>query len=211
MSSHLEVVAGQRRVPSQDRGERRVNALLNAAECVIAESGYDAATMSDIAERAGASIGSLYQFFPNKMAITTALRARYGSQFNDLLDGLERYAKSVPLQQLVRLLVDTTIDFVESHPAFLAVLDAPCARTPAPIRTIVRERVAGFFLARRPRMSRAKALWLATVALQIIKGMNQVYGESHSTEKRRCVQEFKTVLYCYLGCRLNEPGGGLQH
>ena len=70
-----------RRVPCQQRGERRVAELVEAAESVIAENGYEAATMSAIAERAGASIGSLYQFFPNKAAITQALRTEYAKQF----------------------------------------------------------------------------------------------------------------------------------
>ncbi|MDQ2711302.1 MAG: TetR/AcrR family transcriptional regulator, partial [Acidobacteriota bacterium] len=53
-----------RRVPRQERGERRVAALLEAAAAEIAEMGCEGATMSGIAERAGACIGSLYQFFP---------------------------------------------------------------------------------------------------------------------------------------------------
>ena len=53
--------------------------LLEAAEAVIAEIGYEAATMSAIAERAGAAIGSLYQFFPSKACITQALRTEYAA------------------------------------------------------------------------------------------------------------------------------------
>ena len=54
MSSYPAVAP---KVPRQERGERRVAELLEAAEAVIAESGYEAATMSAIAERAGAAIG----------------------------------------------------------------------------------------------------------------------------------------------------------
>ena len=48
------------------RGRERVAALLAAAATVFAERGYEAATMTEVAARAGASIGSLYQFFPTK-------------------------------------------------------------------------------------------------------------------------------------------------
>jgi len=61
-----------------------VAGLLNAAAHVIAETGYEAATMSEVAERAGASIGSLYQFFPNKEAVTQALRSNYSHQIEEL-------------------------------------------------------------------------------------------------------------------------------
>ena len=64
MESQTELVP--RRIPMQERGEKRVAGLLEAAAAIFAEVGFEAATMSDIAERAGGSIGSLYQFFPSK-------------------------------------------------------------------------------------------------------------------------------------------------
>ena len=68
-------------LPRQPRGRRRVDALLDAAAAEIGDAGYEAATMCSIAARAGASIGSLYQFFPNKAAIVQALRRRYCDEF----------------------------------------------------------------------------------------------------------------------------------
>lgn len=72
----------KRRVPQQDRGERRVAEVLEAAAATIAEVGYEAATMTEVAERAGASIGILYQYFhfPNKEATMRALRQQYGDE-----------------------------------------------------------------------------------------------------------------------------------
>jgi len=87
-----------RRLPRQQRGERRVAELLDAAAAIIAETGYDAATMSAIALRAHASIGSLYQFFPNKAAITQALRIRYSRQFDELCIPLSQEARTVNLE-----------------------------------------------------------------------------------------------------------------
>ena len=58
-----------RRVPTQERARRRVARILDAAALVFAEQGFEAATMEDIAARAETSIGSIYQFFPNKLAI----------------------------------------------------------------------------------------------------------------------------------------------
>ena len=54
-----------RRLPRQLRGRQRVEDLLDAAAAEISGAGYDAATMCSIATRAGASAGSLYQFFSN--------------------------------------------------------------------------------------------------------------------------------------------------
>ena len=51
--------------PQRSTGKRRVAELLRAGADVIAERGFEAATMAEIAARAGAQIGSLYRFFPN--------------------------------------------------------------------------------------------------------------------------------------------------
>ncbi|HWY97272.1 MAG TPA: helix-turn-helix domain-containing protein, partial [Steroidobacteraceae bacterium] len=65
------------KAPKRARGMQRVAELLDAGAVLIAEQGYDATTMTQIAERAGASIGSLYQFFPSKEVLAEALFGRY--------------------------------------------------------------------------------------------------------------------------------------
>src|SRR5579872_2984271 len=124
-----------RRVPRQPRGRRRVDALLDAAAVEIGEAGYEAAIMCSIATRAGASIGSLYQFFPNKVAVVQALRRRYCDEFEVMWAPLADEAKHGSLEELVIRLVDSTVAFVERHPAFLALLDAPAStHAPRPVR-----------------------------------------------------------------------------
>lgn len=194
----------QRRVPQQQRGERRVAGLLEAAEAVIAQIGYEAATMSAIAERAGAAIGSLYQFFPNKACITQALRTEYAKQFDSMYAPLQVRARTLNREDLVSHLIELTVSFVEAHPALPALLDAPqSTRVPAAMRDVLRKRFAGVLLAQSPRMSKVKALWLGTVTLHIIKALNQLYMELPPRERRRIVQEFKMVLLSYLNARMH--------
>lgn len=64
-------------MPTQDRSRQRVERMLDAAGHLFAEKSFDAATTEEIAERAGVSIGSLYQYFPNKEALFEALADRY--------------------------------------------------------------------------------------------------------------------------------------
>jgi len=207
MHSHLAQAA--RRVPSQPRGERRVAQLLQAAAAVIAAVGYEAATMSAIAERARAPIGSLYQFFPNKQAITHALRTEYGRDYEQRLTALESEARELSLQKLVDRLIDSSIDFVESHPAFLSLLDAPSVtRSPESLRNTLRERLAACFAALQPRISKAKALRLAAVTLQLLKGLNQLYAESPRAEARQYVREYKNILYSWLTAPLEQAHRG---
>lgn len=195
-----------RRKPQQQRGEKRVCALLNAAASVIAEDGYEAATMSAIAGRAGASIGSLYQFFPNKLSVAQALRIGYVKQLREFWTPLANEAGSLDLQGLVNRLIDSIIEFMVEHPAFPALLDAPAStRSPTAIRRIIREQVAGFLMAKKPGMPRGEALCLAAVTLQIIKTFSQLYIQVQPRERRLFIQEFKMVLFSYLSSRI-EPG-----
>lgn len=73
-------IASPRRSPSQQRSRERVERMLAAASALIAEQGSDAMRMGEVAERAGVSIGSLYQFFPDKRAIVWALAERYTAE-----------------------------------------------------------------------------------------------------------------------------------
>ncbi|HEY2466431.1 MAG TPA: helix-turn-helix domain-containing protein, partial [Terracidiphilus sp.] len=59
--------------PQQERSERRLAAFLDAAAALFAEVGYEAATMTAIAERSGSSIGALYNYFPDKQAVALTL------------------------------------------------------------------------------------------------------------------------------------------
>lgn len=193
----------RRRIPRQERGERRVAELLEAAEAVIAETGYEAATMSAIAGRAGAAIGSLYQFFPNKACLTQALRAEYAKQFDGLYAPLAKHAGTLSPEMLAGRLIDLTVHFVDTHPALPALLDAPrSTRTPPAMQNVLRQRFARFLLAQSPRMSKRKAARLGTVTLFIIKALNQLYVELPPRERRKFVQEFKMVLFSYFSARM---------
>jgi AcrR family transcriptional regulator len=67
------------KLPTQQRSRERVERMLAAASALIAKSGSDAMRMSEVAERAGVPIGSLYQFFPDKGAIIRTLAERYNA------------------------------------------------------------------------------------------------------------------------------------
>lgn len=106
------------KAPQRSRGVKRVEALLAAAEQVFAEVGYGAASMNAIAQRAGAPIGSLYQFFPNKAVLGGALVERYAT---DLIETWQAACAPVPPGDWARfadVLLDATLDCIIRHAAF---------------------------------------------------------------------------------------------
>lgn len=163
--------------------------------------------MCAIADRAGAPIGSLYQFFPSKRAITHALRVQHGSDYETLLAELEGEARNLSLSRLVTRLIGMTVGFVESHPAFLALLDAPLStRSPSPLRNRLRKRLAACLAAAEPRFKKQTTLELAKVLLQMLKGLNQLYGEASPSERKGLVSEYETAISAYLAARATGKG-----
>ncbi|MFN3376989.1 MAG: TetR/AcrR family transcriptional regulator [Burkholderiaceae bacterium] len=97
--------AGQRRrAPRQERAQLTVEAIFEAVAQIVATEGEAALTTNRIAERAGVSVGSLYQYFPSKEAIVTALLERHCAQVQHALDALLAQAlhEGWPAQQQVR-------------------------------------------------------------------------------------------------------------
>jgi AcrR family transcriptional regulator len=169
---------------------------------VIAEVGYETATMSQIADRAGACIGSLYQFFPNKQVLTQALRAKYGREIHQIWAQLEAQCASLSIDQMVSHLTTGMIAFVEEYPAFLRLLDAPSYTRSTPIRQLLRRQLARCFVNMRPGLPPVQAFQIASVCLQIVKGMNQLYSETRGSERKVLVDECRLALTCYLNFRL---------
>jgi AcrR family transcriptional regulator len=74
-----------RKLPKQDRSKVTVEAILEATTHILVEEGYDKANTNRIAERAGISIGSLYQYFPNKESLLTALMEQHAQEMAELV------------------------------------------------------------------------------------------------------------------------------
>jgi len=197
-------MSNQRRAPQQERGERRLAQLLEAASSVLAEVGYDAATMTEIADRAGASIGTLYQYFPNKEALVLALRNGYAVEMAEYLSQMdEETTAEMSGRQIAYRLVEIVSSFVEEHPAYFAILDAAVKyKRSKEARSRLREKIAKVFRGKRPGISEEQAYRVVNVSLQIVKGMNVLYKEASAKEREELVREYKEVLGGYLESRL---------
>ncbi|WP_235933914.1 TetR/AcrR family transcriptional regulator [Agromyces humi] len=77
--------------PTQRRSTQRLDALLDAAAEIVDETGFERLTTQMVAERAGASIGTVYRYFPDRVAVLHALRERSIRRFRErVADDMER-------------------------------------------------------------------------------------------------------------------------
>ena len=97
-----------RRAPTQQRSRERFERILAAATAIIEEAGSDAMRMSDLAERSDVSIGSLYQYFPDKGAVIRTLAERYNALGRACIEeGLADIGDGQELEKAFGSLVDT--------------------------------------------------------------------------------------------------------
>jgi AcrR family transcriptional regulator len=102
-----------RKVPRQERSRLTVDRILVAAAQVFHEAGYTSATTNDIALEAGISVGSLYQYFPNKDAILVALTRQH---IDSATAGLVSLVLALSPEDGIRETFRTVVDFlVEQH------------------------------------------------------------------------------------------------
>jgi len=110
--------------PHRRPGKLRVAALLQSAAEVIAERGYEGATMAEIAARADAPIGSLYRFFPNKEAVADALIQRYMELVRAAFAGINTDPASSSTHAFADALLNSLTGLRANTPAVVALLDA---------------------------------------------------------------------------------------
>ncbi len=110
--------AAMRKAPRQARSRATVAAVVQAGAQLLGERGWSGFTTNEVAEVAGVSIGSLYQYFPNKLALVDAIRRRH---FDDVLAVLDRAAES-GIPHRVEALVDGMIAVHTVNPALHRVL-----------------------------------------------------------------------------------------
>jgi len=94
--------ARARRRPVQDRSKATYDAILEATTRVLKEEGYDKASTNRIARVAGVSVGSLYQYFPNKQALIMALLERHAERQAMTVATLLAGMHDAPIEELVR-------------------------------------------------------------------------------------------------------------
>jgi AcrR family transcriptional regulator len=107
-----------RRLPQQQRSRERVERILASAKSLIGANGSEALKMGELAQAADISIGSLYQYFPDKSAVIAALAERYFEEGRACIrDGLVGVTSEADLRRSFDALVDEFYGLFLAEPA----------------------------------------------------------------------------------------------
>jgi len=196
--------------PQRSHGKARVAAVLGAGAAVIAEKGYDAATMAEIAARAKAPIGSLYRFFPNKEILAGALVQRYAVLINEAFDAIDNQVNDdASLEIIADGILDFMINLHGESKAMLGLLEARSEWSARRVefRDLVLKRIAKTLLLCAPALPSGDAKDVAVILLHNMKTMKSMqFGQNVATSPG-AANELRHMNRLYLVNRLGKWAG----
>ncbi len=171
-----------RKRPSTRSGAEIVDAILDAAEALIDELGLGRFTTNAVVERAGVSVGSLYQYFPNKDAILVALARRLERRTSEQLIAALEGASGEPLEVAAQRCVDVLLSGIGGLTFRRALLhEVPPGRAldaSAPVDATIAERLRAE-LARRDDVRPGPHVLMAMVIGHAIEGVIEAVVREH--------------------------------
>ncbi len=190
--------------PKQQRGQDRIDVILNAASEVFAEVGYENTAIVAIAARAKTSVGSLYQFFANKEAILKVLVERYVERASVVFSAMniEGYA-SMSLEESIKATLIPLKAFLRDNRDFQVIFASSIGSSflTEAIRVmddaiLARNDIA--LAVARPNLSAKERRKYALVCMMIMKALLTLAGTSGELTLDEVFEELEAVYLRYL-------------
>ena len=188
-----------RKVPRQKRAEDTVSVIVEAAARILEKMGFEGFNTNAIAAKAGVSVGSLYQYFPNKNALLSAVMEREAApllRVGEELSGMKNcreakrcYLRASVRHQMRRPQLARLIDIAEKREVFSAQVSGTTHRLQAVVETILRMPDA-------PRvLNRAVA---AADLLALTRSLVDAAGERGEGESIQLIRRVEGAVWGYL-------------
>lgn len=190
------------------RGEQRQQALLRAAAKVFGRLGYHETTTNAIALEAGVSPATLYQFFPNKEAIASALASMYAREMTEAGRAIDSEGV-LSFTEAIGELINMCIRFNRRRPEFhTLVVDAPLSVAAREDKQVLGQVFVDFIAVRLrselPRLSRSEAAHHGQIALMIFNGILDKLTVASPQARPRLQQAMRDAILRYLTPVLTE-------
>jgi AcrR family transcriptional regulator len=194
-----------RRQPKQARSQERVHHILDAAEQLFIESGYEQTTTRAIATRAEIPVGSLYQFFPDKAAIMRALADRYFEQEYQMFVQLHVEWADAAIAIYVDRMIDAFGQFADEHPGYRAVLGQLIDLVTVADASVMNEYdqwmlagLAAFLKQRNPKLTADRCELVATIVFKATNELLWLAFTRDRPQQQALIAETKTLITAYL-------------
>jgi AcrR family transcriptional regulator len=187
------------RSPKRQRGRLRVAAIMETAVAVFREKGYDAATMTEIAERSETATGSLYRFFPSKESLADALLLQYAMQVTSRLAELELQVSNMTLEGLADAFVEFMTALQSQRSFAIALVDARggSAEKRTQFREALRNGIARIIRKAIPALTPSKSYAKAILLLHVLKEVPATLNERPAT-RRLVLEEVRQLVGIFL-------------
>lgn len=203
-----------RKHPQQARSQDTVDAILTATARILVMDGFDRATTNRIAEAAGVSIGSLYQYFPSKEALVAALMDRHVTGTMAIFEGALERLIAAPLGVAARAMVELMIGAHQHDPKLHKVL---CEQVPrigwldrlSEIDAQVMRLVTAYLEAHQRQLRPRNMKLAAFVAVQTVEALTHAAVLFHPEylEDEEFIDEMTTLLVGYLALPPSQAAG----
>lgn len=206
-------VQALRRVPRQRRGHERVLRLLEVADRLLADEGADALTTTRVARAAGVSVGSIYQYFPDREAIAEALARRYTGELADVMERMADAAEAQPLADPAADILDAFVQAFRTRPGFRALwfggLRTERLRDATrPTRHVVAAALARALTAQAPDADPARVAAVAQLAVLVGDGILREAFRLDTRGDQAVLDEARRLLRGYFTAELGIPPTG---
>lgn len=188
-----------RKAPLQQRSSATVDAIIEAAARILETGSFDGYTTNAVAELAGVSIGSLYQYFPNRDALTAALIERETAA---LLENARRAEGHETCAGVIDCLIDAAVEHQMRRPALARMIDFEEQRLPLGAQNrriadvLLRAAEGALALDDAPQV-RDRAL-AAQDVLAMVRGMIDVAGERRESDAEGLRARVRVAVNGYL-------------
>jgi len=206
--SRKSAATALRKRPRQTRSREMVEAMIEAAARVLRRHGYARTTTNLVAEVAGVSVGSLYQYFPNKESLVAALHERHARELRGVLGAALAGAEECTLDETVRVLIRATLDAHLLDPDLHRVLEGEVPELDRfdgvdDLDAAMVAQVRGLLAAHRKRIAPPDLDLAAQVVVRIVDSLVHVAViESPQRLASRAVErEIERAVLGYLGRR----------
>ena len=198
MPQRSQAVLEPRKSPVQARSAASVDAILEATLQVLLEVGKERLTTTRVARRAGVSVGTLYQYFPNKSALLKGALKRHMDQVTEAVELVCRQQRGRSLQQMATGLVTTFLeakmrDAKTSVALYTISSDVDGAKIVRELGIRSNQAIVGMLITAREQLSTDPEI-VASMLQGVMSGVSRRVLESAAPEKQFDIMRQELIL-----------------